>query len=250
MKKTKIIMGMPITIEIYKGATNAIIDSIFNYFRRVDRRFSTYKPNSEISKINNGLPESEWSQQMKTVLSLCEETKHETSGYFDIEHNAKIDPSGLVKGWAVYNAAKMLSSKGVENFYVEAGGDIQVSGMSADKKPWAIGIRNPFNINEIIKVVSLENQGMATSGTYIRGQHIYNPHAVNQSITEVKSLSVIAANVYEADRFATAAFAMGRDGIDFIETTPGLEGYLVDDKKMATFTSGFERYVLSNATNT
>ena len=247
MKKTEIIMGMPITIEIIAGGTNAIIDHIFNYFRAVDKRFSTYKPKSEISKINGGLPESEWSVEMKSVLSLCEETKAITDGYFDIHHNGKLDPSGLVKGWAVYNAANLLQGKGLKNFYIEAGGDIQVDGTNEDKNLWAVGIRNPFNINEIIKVVNLENQGMATSGTYVRGQHIYNPHAIGRDITVVKSLTVIAANVYEADRFATAAFAMGKEGIGFIEKTSGLEGYMVDNEKIATLTSGFERYVIKNA---
>src|SRR5665213_562633 len=133
MKKTEIIMGMPVTIEIVAGGTNAIIDHIFNYFRAVDKRFSTYKPKSEISKINGGLPESEWSVEMKSVLSLCEETKAITDGYFDIHHNGKLDPSGLVKGWAVYNAANLLRGKGLKNFYIEAGGDIQVDGTNEDK---------------------------------------------------------------------------------------------------------------------
>lgn len=240
-------MGMPITIEVEAGATNLIIDSVFNYFKNIDKQFSTYKPSSEISRINNGLPKNEWSKDMKFVISLCDETKDITNGYFDIYHNGKLDPSGLVKGWAIYNASKLLQEKGIKNFYIEAGGDIQADGSNADKKPWTIGIRNPFNIDEIIKIVHLENQGMATSGTYIRGQHIYNPHINNQDITDVKSLTVIAANVYEADRFATAAFAMGKEGIGFIERMPGLEGYMVDDEKIATFTSGFERYVFNNA---
>ena len=88
---------------------------------------------------------------------------------------------------------------------------------------------------------------MATSGTYIRGQHIYNPHNHGQEINDIKSLSVIGENVYEADRFATAAFAMGEDGINFIEQMPGLEGYMVDSGKNATFTSGFKGYVVNNA---
>ncbi|HUC95752.1 MAG TPA: FAD:protein FMN transferase [Candidatus Saccharimonadia bacterium] len=247
MKKTKLIMGMPITIEIVEGATNEIIDNIFKYFNKIDERFSTYKQNSEISKINKGLPKSKWSKDMKSILGLCQETKATTNGYFDIYHDGKLDPSGLVKGWAIYNASKLLQKKRVKNFYIEAGGDIQVDGTDAKKKPWAIGIRNPFNIDEIIKVVQLKNKGMATSGTYIRGQHIYNPHSKGQDITDVRSLTVVATNVYEADRFATAAFAMGKEGIGFIERMPGLEGYMVDEEKMATFTSGFERYVLSNA---
>ncbi len=57
------------------------------------------------------------------------------------------------------------------------------------------------------------------------------------------SLTVIGPNIYDADRFATAAFAMGRDGIYFIENLEGFEGYMIDKNGMATFTTGFEGYV-------
>ncbi|MER9313470.1 FAD:protein FMN transferase [Mesorhizobium australicum] len=82
-------------------------------------------------------------------------------------------------------------------------------------------------------------RGVATSGTYVRGQHIYNPHGIGGWIQDIVSLTVIGADVLEADRFATAAFAMGRDGILFIEQAPGLEGYLVDANGRATPTTGF-----------
>ncbi len=86
---------------------------------------------------------------------------------------------------------------------------------------------------------------MATSGTYVRGQHIRDPHAPEVPLTDVVSLTVVAADVYDADRFATAAFAMGAEGIEFIDSLPGLEGYQIDRDGLATFTSGFQRLVLT-----
>lgn len=237
-------MGMPITVEVVAGRAKDDIAAVFAYFKSVDKKYSTYKATSEISQINDGLPKSEWSQEMTTVLDLCQQTKQLTNGYFDIKHDGKLDPSGLVKGWAINNAASLLLDKGVQNFYIEAGGDIQVQGNNAAHQPWAVGIRNPFNNEEVIKVVGLTSEGIATSGTYIRGQHIYNPLRPGQALNSVKSLTVIGPTIYEADRFVTAAFAMGRSGIAFIESIPGLEGYMVDADKIATYTSGFERYVV------
>lgn len=244
MKQTQIIMGMPVSVEVVASDAARDIASVFAYFKAVDERFSTYKAGSEISQINEGLPPSAWSQEMKTVLALCEETKSLTSGYFDIARDGRLDPSGLVKGWAINNAANLLRSSGAQNFFIEAGGDIQVQGVNAAHEPWAVGIRNPFNREEIIKVVGLTDAGIATSGTYIRGQHIYNPLQPGQTIESVKSLSVIGPNIYEADRFATAAFAMGEAGIAFIESLPGFEGYMVDAAKIATYTTGFGKYVV------
>ncbi len=243
MKDTKLIMGLPITVEIVDDTSKATINSLFEYFKRIDDRFSTYKKTSEITKINQGLPKNKWSHEMKLVMKLCQQTKRLTNGYFDISHNGNLDPSGLVKGWAVYEASQKLLNQGIKNFSIEAGGDIQVSGHNAENTDWRIGIRNPFEINEIIKIVDLSHQGMATSGTYIRGQHVYNPFLKDHEITDILSLTVIGPNVYEADRFATAAFAMGRNGIGFIEQTAGLEGYMIDNNKIATYTSGFGRYV-------
>jgi len=242
MKQTRILMGMPITVELSGINDPYPFDATFDFFRKVDERYSTYKEDSEISRINNGLPRNQWSTEMKTVIHLCEATKKETGGYFDIVHGGKLDPSGLVKGWAVWEAAKRLLRQGVINFYIEAGGDIQVHGVNEAVQPWTVGIRNPFNTSEIIKTLRLRGAGIATSGTYIRGQHIYNPHLPHTALTEVQSLTVIAPNVYEADRFATAAFAMGKGGIRFIEAHENLEGYMVDDSGTATLTSGFKEY--------
>lgn len=238
-------MGMHITVEIADdGANPGVIDEIYRYFGYVDEKFSTYRETSEISRINEGLMrESEYSHDMKTVLSLCEQTWMATNGYFDIRRNGRLDPSGLVKGWAIWKAAGLLKRRGVKNFYVDAGGDIQVSGRNGEGQPWRVGVRNPFDDGQVVKVLSLSGEGIATSGTACRGQHIYNPYSPGEAITDVVSLSVVGPNVYEADRFATAAFAMGSDGIYFIENLPGLEAYMIDSRGIATWTSGFARYV-------
>lgn len=253
MKLTQIIMGMPVTVEIVDAnATKADLNKIFDYFRSIDERFSTYKPGSEISKINKGQLEPRgYSHDMQTVLKLCEEIKTQSHGFFDIKKpDGTIDPSGLVKGWAIKNAADILSRNGFKNFYVEAGGDIQANGLNNEGRPWRVGIKNPFNQTEIIKVVEISNMGMATSGTYERGQHIYNPKNPGRIITDIVSLTVVGPDVYQADCFATAAFAMttdsGRDAIIFIEKINNLEGYMVNKNGIATMTTGFEKYVKNN----
>ncbi len=244
MKQTHIMMGMPITLEIADDwADSGSLAAVFDYFQYVDDKFSTYKATSEISAINEGqLTVAQASEDMQTVFFLAGQTKRETNGYFDIVHNGRYDPSGLVKGWAIYNAAQMLRKRGFHNFYVEAGGDIQAVGTNGHDQYWRVGIRNPFNLRQIVKVLYVRDRGVATSGTYVRGQHIYNPKDANPLDSDIVSLTVVGPNIYEADRFATAAFAMGRAGIEFIERLRGFEGYQIDSSGRATFTSGFEDY--------
>jgi FAD:protein FMN transferase len=243
MRKTRILMGMPITVEIVGATDDAVVDAVFAYFEAIDRRFSTYRSDSEIAAINRGsLAEADYSDEMREVLALAEETKRETDGFFDIRTGGGLDPSGIVKGWAIRNAAGIIAVAGATDFFIDAGGDIQSAGKDAAGEEWSVGIRNPFDPAQIVKVVHPRGHGVATSGTYVRGQHIYNPHARDHGIVDIVSLTVIGPDVFEADRFATAAFAMGSDGIYFIEATPALEGYLIDRHGCATFTTGFDGY--------
>jgi thiamine biosynthesis lipoprotein len=241
MRETRILMGMPITVDVGTAAEEALVDEVFAYFKCIDGRFSTYRTDSEIAAINRGnVAVSDYSPEMRDVLALAARTKKETNGFFDIRKpDGSIDPSGVVKGWAIRNAADIVRRAGVRDFFIEAGGDIQSSGKSPSGMDWSVGIRNPFQADEIIKVVYPRGRGVATSGTYVRGQHIYNPHDTDHAVADIVSLTVIGADVLEADRFATAAFAMGKDGIYFVEQTLGLEGYVVDVDGRATPTSGF-----------
>jgi thiamine biosynthesis lipoprotein len=242
MKQTRFIMGMPITIEIISCQDKTLFKKVFNFFRDVDKRFSPYKKTSEVTQINQGLIKpADFSPEMKHIISLAKKTTQQTAGFFDIYNNEVLDPSGLVKGWAILEASSIIKNDGYPNFYIEAGGDIQSSGTNKKGERWKIGIRNPFNPTEIVKVVKIGSEGVATSGSYERGAHIYNPNG--EMSDDVLSLTVIGKNIYEADRFATAAFAMGQKGIEFIDQTPGLEGYAIRKDGIAFSTRNFEYFV-------
>lgn len=240
-------MDMPVTVEICDSSVSDI-DKIFDYFISIDNRFSVFKPDSEISQYNQKkITYSKLSQDLKLVLKLCEDTKKATHDYFDIRRpDGTIDPSGLVKGWAIFNAANLIKSWGYQNYYIDAGGDIQVSGLNSHNLPWTIGIRHPQNRSQNVKIVTIGDRGIATSGTYIRGQHVYDPFAPQKPITEIVGLTVIGPNIYEADRFATAAFAMRDRGLAFISTLTGFEAYSINNRGIATFTPGFTQYVVQN----
>jgi len=244
-------MGMPVAIEIVEhqnitqDQVKLAIELAFEYLEKIDQKFSTYKDHSEVSKFNAGkISPEQISPEFAEVLKLSEQTKRQTQGYFDIFHDGKCDPSGLVKGWAINNTANLLKEKGFKNFYVDVGSDIQTCGKNSKAEKWTVGIRNPFDQNEIVKILEIEDKGAATSGTYIRGQHIYNPKE-SGALTEIVSLTVVGPDIYEADRFATAAFAMGKSGIIFLEKLPGFEAYMIDKNAVATMTSGLTQYLKS-----
>lgn len=241
MRQTELIMGMPITVEVI-GGTDAILRSVFDHFRHVDAVFSTYKPSSEISRFNRGeLLKDDLSEEVTAVLSECDRYKRDTQGFFDIARpDGGTDPSGLVKGWSINDAAHLISKAGFKNFFVSAGGDVQTGGHNSDSEPWRIGITNPFEPTKFAKQVALSGQAIATSGTYERGPHIYNPHT-GEPATEVVSLSVIGPHIYETDVLATAAFVMGKPGLEFLQGR-GYEACMISTNQTVALTPGFKRF--------
>lgn len=244
-------MDMPVTVEVpdivpAAGGAEKLIRAVFEYFKYIDEKFSTYKPSSEIMAINRGeLRREKWSEDMRTVFALAEETKRATDGYFDIKKpDGQYDPSGIVKGWAIARAADIVRRAGIRDFFIDAGGDIQTGGVNPDGKKWAVGIANPWKVNDNVEVVRVAGEAVATSGTYVRGEHIWNPKT-GKPANEIASLTVIHPDICEADRFATAAFAMGARAIQFIEglRPGGFEGYMIGRDKVAAMTGGFGRFM-------
>lgn len=246
MKQTRLMMDMPITVEIAdSGAPDDAAEPAFEFFAWVDATFSRYRPNSEVSRINDGrLALEQASEPVRNVLALAEETRRDTGGYFDVRRNGRLDPSGIVKGWAIHNAARLLRGNGFANLFVNAGGDSQIFGECPEGGPWRVGIRSSFTPDAVVKVLALSNRGIATSGSYYRGGHIYDPLQAGPLETSVVSLTVVGLDIYEADRFATVAFAMGERGAAFIEGLDGFEAYQINAACIATRTSGFDQYVI------
>lgn len=204
MHRVEQIMGMPIVVEIRDGdADPRLFDDLFDWFRWVDETFSTYKPESEVSRIARGeLAVEDAHRDVAVVLARCEELRVETNGYFDAYAAGSLDPSGFVKGWAVDRAADLLDAASVRDYAASAGGDMRVRG------EWKVGIQHPLEHRAIAAVVEARDLAVATSGEYARGQHVVDPHT-GAAPDGVLSVTITGADLATADAYATAAFAMG-----------------------------------------
>ena len=115
----------------------------------IDRRFSPYKPDSEVSRLMAGaLALEDASDDVRAVMALCDELARITDGYFDARAwrpDGRPDPTGLVKGWATEEAAFILLEAGATNFLVNGGGDVIARGSPepGSDKPWLVGIAHP-----------------------------------------------------------------------------------------------------------
>ena len=192
------------------------LDKVEEFFLQIDKDFSTYKKDSEVSRIRRGeLEVADASDGVKEVWKLCEHARELTLGAFDPwKVIGGFDPSGLVKGWAADVAAKMLVAAGIESVLINASGDLVLRGgqLSEDGevKPWNIGISSPDDVNQIVKTFDVVDGSVATSGDYEKGAHIIDPHTELIAIG-ARSASVVGPDGALCDALATALMVDGRD---------------------------------------
>jgi thiamine biosynthesis lipoprotein len=207
------VMGIPVGIDVRDdGVEPGALDRAFDWLRRVDATFSTHRADSEISRLNAGaLALADAAPEVRMVLARCETLRARTRGCFDIRARGPIDPSGFVKGWAVEGVVAMLVRAGARNLCVHAGGDVRVRGERAPGLPWRVGIQHPHRRDRTAAVLRARDLAVATSGAYERGAHIVDPRT-GEPPQGVLSVTVLGPDLGTADAYATAAFAMGRDG--------------------------------------
>ena len=204
------VMGMPIVVDVRdEGVSESLLDEVFDWLRWVDAVFSTYKEDSEISRIDRGELGLEYAQsEVREVLARCEELRDETHGYFDARNGGGLDPSGLVKGWSIDRAAAFLEGAGVRNYGISAGGDLRLRGGALPADCWRVGIQHPRERLAVAAVIEVNDLAVATSGAYARGDHILDPHS-RRAPNGVLSVTITGPELATADAYATAAFAMG-----------------------------------------
>jgi len=198
-------MGMPVTAHVRDAAfAPGDLDAAFEWLREVDALFSTYRPGSEVSRLDAGtLALADADPLVREVLARCEALREETRGAFDARASGALDPSGLVKGWALDRAAALVDA---ESLCLDGGGDLVLRG-----GPWRVGIRHPLLSDRLAAVLELREGAVATSGTYERGEHILDPRTGHPP-RGVLSVTVTGPELATADAYATSAFAMGRKG--------------------------------------
>ena len=130
----------------------------------------------------------------------------------------RVDLSAIAKGYGVDQAALALEAAGYDDFMVEVGGEIRVSGNTEAGRPWRLAIEKPSATERAIyEVVELRDQALATSGDYrnftvvqgTRYSHTIDPTTGRPVTHHLASVSVVASTCAEADALATALNVLG-----------------------------------------
>jgi thiamine biosynthesis lipoprotein len=215
MRVVETVMGIPMSIDVRAdGDYRMIVDDAFGEIRDADATFSTYRPDSEISRLNRGeLTRESVGEDFRSVLETAERFGTVSGGAFTLrDSDGDWDLNGIVKGWAAQRAGELLVSRGLHDFCINAGGDVVAAGHPEPDRPWMVGVRSPESAATMLAVFALSDRCIATSGAYERGNHIVDGRTGREA-TGLTSVSVIAADLTTADVLATIVYAMGEDGV-------------------------------------
>ena len=152
----------------------------------------------------------------------------------------KIDLGGLAKGYAVDRAGKILDSLQIQDYIINAGGDLIAKGKNNNDEPWNVGIKHPRIADSVAYTFRVDNQCVATSGDYerfiiINGRryhHILNPFT-GYSENSLQSVTVVYNNTEQATALDKYIFLLGLDKFLKSELAEEIKYYIIDSEGRA-----------------
>jgi thiamine biosynthesis lipoprotein len=237
-------MGTVVTIDLYgdehldERELARSVDASESVLREADEVFSTWKPQSPLSRLRRGeLTIGDIPTVILDVLDECRAAQILSRGWFDPwSLPGGVDPTGLVKGWAAQRALHPLREAGLSGALVNAAGDVASFGGRASGEPFRLGVVRPSDPSQLACVV--ESPGaVATSGTYERGRHLVNPFT--GVATSTASATVTGPDLGLADALATALAVAGPSGLEFVNAIKGYEGLVVESSDIFHASDGF-----------
>jgi thiamine biosynthesis lipoprotein len=242
-RRVERVMGTAVTVSAPFGCSTALLDELFAWWHWVDRTFSVYRPDSQVSLIAAGLPLPGGPHHLvDEVLDRCAGLFFETGGRFDAWPEGPagpVDPSGYVKGWSVDVAAALLQGAGIGDYCIAAGGDLRVAGCAGGGQPWRIGIQHPLERRAVAAVLRATALAVATSGSYERGAHIWG----QQPGGTLLSATVAGPRLGTADALATALYAADGRADDWFDRFAEYDYLLISADRRVRYTRGMRRYL-------
>lgn len=216
-------LGAPSSSEIPSHLRSRIISLWEDY----DARFSLYRADSELSRVNSGqLTLAQSSPQLRHTYALAHEWRMLTNGSFTPERpDRTLDLNGVVKALAMHDTGNLLSTTQYHSWLLTAGGDV-LSSPETTEDSWDVGIIDPFDREALLSHVYIGQAGraIATSGSAERGDHIWKVGGHSR----VVQASVIADSIVTADVLATAIVSAGIEYATVASERWGVEVLAID----------------------
>ncbi|MFH8252395.1 FAD:protein FMN transferase [Microbacterium sp. B2969] len=231
------VMGSVATIRLVGDpvAEAEAVAACFAELDLADRLFSTYREQSEVSRIRRGeLTIAAAHPLVEEVTEGCRDAERTTGGLFSAWRDGEFDPTGFVKGWAIERAARahlapLLERSGCLAAGLSVGGDMQLLTAEGADWTWRVGIADPSRPRTVVATLEVPRGAVATSGSAERGAHIVDPRTGRPAAAGVASATVVSDSLAHADVWATAAVVAGFDDLGWITRAGTTTGLLVAD---------------------
>lgn len=221
------VMGTVFSFEVRPAIPDDLFRRVEEDLVWVDRHFSTYKANSDISLLaGDRVAIADCCREVREVLKICMRAERVTQGYFTPTYNGMLDPTGLVKGWAIRRASELLTRAGCASHVINGGGDVLAKGHRRGGGAWRVGVSDPRDSSTLLATVSGVDVAVATSGNKERPGHIINPRTGLPAVS-LSAVTVIGPDIVVADALATAAVAMEADALAWLEQLAHYEAIVV-----------------------
>lgn len=226
------VMGMPISLALRGRHADdergrAAWAEAVAALRDVDRVFSTWREDSWVSRLGRGeVAVEDCPAEVAEVLALGDAARAQSQGAFDVRAMGRLDPSGVVKGWAVERAARPLRHLDDTDFCLSAGGDMVCHVADPARPAWRVGIEDPHDPTRYVGVVHVARGAVATSGLRHRGAHVVHGRTGAVPV-RAASVTVVGEDLVWADLDATAALALDGEAARWLAGRPGRQGLVV-----------------------
>ncbi len=236
MRRVFATMGTVVSLDVPDGAP---VERVERVFADADARFSLYRDDSELSRLNAGEFELlDAGPELRGAYELAAAWRVDTGGAFTpTRPDGLLDLNGVVKAVAMRDAGALLEDAGCRDWTLVVGGDMLAAGSGPDGIPWVTGIIDPADRSALLCAIELRppRRAIATSGTAERGDHIW----LAGMAPEYVQVTVVADDIVTADVLATAIVAGGEPMLrEACERWP-IDVLTVDAAGELTATPGF-----------
>lgn len=257
------------------------ISKAFALLNEYEKIFSRTNPKSELYLLNNGLANT--NEDITQVLTFSLEMSRLTGGAFDVTiaplvdlwdvkerktpptkaeveeslilvgydavsvnpfnlSGRQLDMGAVAKGYIADKIADDFRKSGVKKAIIDLGGNVVLIG------EYNVGIRDPFNPNEVFATISVKNKSAVTSGAYQRyfeyeGEryhHIIDPRTGYPSDSGIASVTVISPSSMQADALSTSIFILGKNSISLCDEFPDTDALIIMENGDIITTENFE----------
>ena len=235
--------------------TASVLENLYSYYESSDGLINpgvqTIYNLYEFDTLEHPLPDQE---KISEALNHIDYSQLNIEGtHFEKKDKMlEINTGCIAKGYIADKIAECLINNNINNAIINLGGNILVIGKKSDNTPFQIGIEKPFEAENTITHLTINNNyprlSVVTSGIYERYftnngsiyHHLLNPYTGLSLDNELYSVTVVGPSSETADILSTLLYLQGYEkACNTLKNYPEYYGLFVFRDYSIQYSDGF-----------